>query len=290
MKPSAMHNFPPAWARISCGNERHAIRWETGDVIALNHADPEGELGLAALGGTSCPCVDVLGAWTRHRDDPRLLSALTRGISDTVHAGRDPHGPRLLQRAVRSGSGRGILTTSTRRRAGGGVVYTTTGTVSGRAVPRRFAQHNEPAMAEDDLVLLADLGRTMSTRLVATTTARLLEASAAEPAEARFRPALEASLFGRAASALRTWTGDSSSDVVVDVVEPGAETVTVNQTDDTVRVALPLEWVSEVWGRDLAIVGGQFALAVSKATKGRTTLRTIGADFETLSSVTITEG
>ena len=78
--------------------------------------------------------------------------------------------------------------------------------------------------------------------------------------------------------------------MVVDVVEPGAETVTVNQTDDTVRVALPLEWVSEVWGRDLAIVGGQFALAVSKATKGRTTLRTIGADFETLSSVTITEG
>jgi hypothetical protein len=57
-----------------------------------------------------------------------------------------------------------------------------------------------------------------------------------------------------------------------------------------VQAALPLEWVSEVWGRDLAIVGGQFALDVSKATPSRTTLRTIGADFETLSSLTVTGG
>lgn len=70
----------------------------------------------------------------------------------------------------------------------------------------------------------------------------------------------------------------------------GQAQVSLREAEETVQAALALEWVSEAWGRDLAIVGGQFALDVSKATPSRTTLRTIGADFETLSSLTVTGG
>ena len=42
-----------------------------------------------------------------------------------------------------------------------------------------------------------------------------------------------------------------------------------------VHAALPLSCVSEVWGRDIAIVGGRFALAVIEATSSRTALATV---------------
>jgi hypothetical protein len=37
-----MSDYPRAVARITCGSERHSIRWEKGELIALDHGDPEG--------------------------------------------------------------------------------------------------------------------------------------------------------------------------------------------------------------------------------------------------------
>jgi len=129
----------------------------------------------------------------------------------------------------------------------------------------------------------------MTIRLVATTTAALLQRICPNRPEAVLAaPALEASLFGRVASTIRSWTGNSRLEVVVHVIEPGAEGVTVVEEDETVRVALPLQWVSEVWGRDLPVVGGQFALAVTEATPNTTTLWTVGTDYETSSFLTVT--
>jgi hypothetical protein len=277
---SPMSDYPPAVARIVCGSERHAIRWEEGELIALDHGDPEGERGLAALGGTSYACIEALGAWARCREDPRLLSALTRGPSDplALEPGSQGHrGPQMTfgassprRRAVGgSGGARGWVGLAPM--SSGVATFTASGSMQPPERTRSF---------EGDIVLLAGLGQSMEMRLVATVTARLLQRiEADEPETGTARPALESSLFGRVSSTVRTWLGASGTDVAVDVVEPGDEVISGGEDDNAIRVALPLEWVSEVWGRDLAIVGGRFALALVEATENRTTLQTVGSDL-----------
>jgi hypothetical protein len=222
--------------------------------------------------------VEALGAWLRRRDDPRMLSALTRGIGDPVQAASRRHDPR---------HGRLTNVRSAQVRATGWVGYAPlAGVTTGRVASSHLAGPDQPATPEDDLALLADLGRAMATRLVATTTARLLQPSSERLPESLLA-ALEASLFGRVASTIRTLTGNSRSEVVLEVAGRGAEAVAVVGDNETVRVALPLHWVSEVWGRDLAVVGDYFALAVVEATPSSTTLRAVGSDFETSLILTV---
>ena len=71
MTPDRLRELPAAIARVNCSGARHAVRWEGGDLIALDHDDPEGERALAALGGTSCTCLEVLGAWAAPEGEPR---------------------------------------------------------------------------------------------------------------------------------------------------------------------------------------------------------------------------
>jgi hypothetical protein len=40
--------IPTAEATISCGGHTHTLRWQAGELIALNHSDPDGETTLAA--------------------------------------------------------------------------------------------------------------------------------------------------------------------------------------------------------------------------------------------------
>src|SRR5262249_61741867 len=42
--------LPPCEATVPCGQGRHVIRWEAGELRLRSHADPEAELVLAALG------------------------------------------------------------------------------------------------------------------------------------------------------------------------------------------------------------------------------------------------
>jgi hypothetical protein len=141
---------------------------------------------------------------------------------------------------------------------------------------------------EDDIAQLAGLGQSMEMRLVATVTARLHHRLAAdEPDTVPARPALETSLFGRASNTVRTWLGASRTDVSVDVIAPGDEAISHREDDNIIRLRLPLDWVSEVWGRDLAIVGGRLALAVVEAGENRTTLQTVGSDLGSPRSLTI---
>ena len=86
MTTERLRELPAAIARVNCSGERHAVRWEGGDLIALDHDDPEGERALAALGGTSCTCLAVLRAWARRKESPGLLSALSRGPQDPVQS------------------------------------------------------------------------------------------------------------------------------------------------------------------------------------------------------------
>jgi hypothetical protein len=135
---------------------------------------------------------------------------------------------------------------------------------------------SDSASREVDIALLAGLGHELTHRLVATVTAALLDPlkSSGDPPE---RPALEASLFGRASSALRTWLGDSDLAVELEVAEPGAEaSLHWDGNGRPVHLTLPLDWVMAVWDRDLSVVAGRFCLGVAESNGSRTTL--VGSD------------
>jgi hypothetical protein len=76
--------FGPAEAPLSCGGAKHRLGWADGKLDALDHADAEGELVLAALGGDTSPCLDVVRAWGGHSDDLTVLAAGPRSAIDTV--------------------------------------------------------------------------------------------------------------------------------------------------------------------------------------------------------------
>lgn len=274
----SLDGLPPAEARVTCSGERHVIRWEAGDLIALDHGDAEGERALAVLGGTTCACVDTLSAWTRRRDDPRLLTALSRGPCDVVRPQELPpglpmtSGPRVPHPSWVS---RGGVTAS---RAMGSASYSSLRSV---AFGGPVGSSTSPsATAEEDIALLVGLGRSVTVRLVASVTAVLLEQMATNgPYSPRLHAVLEVSLYGRALCTLRSWLGVPNMQLDLGVIEPEETPVVEEVNDYTIGLGLPLQWVSEVWGRDLAVVAGRFSLAVVESTDPRTTLRTLGPDL-----------
>ncbi|MHB1877427.1 MAG: hypothetical protein ACYCPF_21540, partial [Streptosporangiaceae bacterium] len=74
----------PAQARLTCGGDQHRLAWREGELRALDHADPDAERTLAALGGERCACVEMLDAWYAHASDLRVLVLGSRGPSDPL--------------------------------------------------------------------------------------------------------------------------------------------------------------------------------------------------------------
>ena len=279
MMARLLSQLPAAVARVGCSGETHAIRWEAGDLVALHHDDPEGERALAALGGQSCTCLDVLSAWTRQRGEPALLSALSRGPQDPLHT--EGFRPGAFRAHPPSAVPSNVVPA---RRAGGmrhGVAAYSSG-VSITSMAVRGGAMGPPtsnwSARDDDVTLLASLGHGLTLRLVATVTSALLE-RLPSPGGASPRPALEASLFGRASAALRTWLGTRELELDLEVTEPDAEPSLRWEAGDPVRLALPLEWVMTVWGPDLAVVAGRFCLGVAETKGPRTTLMSVGSDL-----------
>jgi hypothetical protein len=131
---------------------------------------------------------------------------------------------------------------------------------------------------EDDIMLLAGLGHELTLRLASTVTSALLE-GLKSPEGASMRPALEASLFGRASAALRTWLGTPDLELDLAVTEPDTEPGLSWDGRGPVNLSLPLEWVMTVWGSDLTVVAGRFCLGVVERDGPRTTLMSVGTDL-----------
>jgi hypothetical protein len=77
-------SIPPAEVTVPCGGDTHMVRWEAGELIAVDHGDPEGEATLAALAGESVPCLELLRTWSRRADDPHVLTLASRGPTDPL--------------------------------------------------------------------------------------------------------------------------------------------------------------------------------------------------------------
>jgi hypothetical protein len=276
MISGSLGDLPPATTRVDCSGERHTIRWAAGELSAPDHGDPEGERALAALGGTSCACLDILGAWARHREGLRLLTAISRGPGDLIQS-EGFGAPPGLRRAKKSGRavGRPGVATATRS---GWVASAPLSGLSPAGARGQFA--GTPDSPEEEIALLAGLGRDVTVRMVATITETLLQ----QPSTGALygpavRPALEASLFGRASDALRMWLGAPDVEVELEVTDQPDDWTLTGDVDSSLRLLLPLEWVTEVWGRDLSVVAGRFSLGVVESSGSRITLSTVASDL-----------
>jgi len=74
----------PVQQQVTCGDQRHVIRWSDGQLLAASHPDAEGELVLAALGGETPRCVELLQAWGARGDDLEVLAIGPRSAADKV--------------------------------------------------------------------------------------------------------------------------------------------------------------------------------------------------------------
>ena len=76
--------IPAAEVPVVCGRGTHTVRWEAGELIALDHGDPEGDVARAALAGETVPCLELLRTWSRRADDPHVLTLASRGPTDPL--------------------------------------------------------------------------------------------------------------------------------------------------------------------------------------------------------------
>lgn len=76
--------FGPAEAQVTCEGHRHLIRWADGRLTAASHSDAEGELVMAALGGETARCLEIVQAWGAHDDDLEVLAIGPRSAADVV--------------------------------------------------------------------------------------------------------------------------------------------------------------------------------------------------------------
>jgi hypothetical protein len=89
--------IPAAETTVACSGHTHTLRWEHGELTALNHGDLQAEAALAALAGEPARCLELLSAWNRRRNDPRVLALASRGVLDpvqvTINQRPHPHAP-----------------------------------------------------------------------------------------------------------------------------------------------------------------------------------------------------
>jgi hypothetical protein len=274
----------PAQASITCGEHTHRLRWEQGELRAVDHVDPEAERTLAALGGERCACVEVLDAWSLHAGDPRVLVLSSRGPADPLAARADwtaqlgaVAGPAAPATAPPPAAAprRQFLRRPARRRATAAPARAWTG----RPAPAAIGRAPLGTQSESELVALLGLGGGVQDRLVATVAdhwARRFEHGDAALATAR--PTLEASMHGRLAAVLRAWLGRLDVEVELELIDAhGAPTLT--EGAGVVRAELPFAWLAEVWSRGLGTVMGRFCLAASSLDGSAWELTTVGPDL-----------
>lgn len=262
----------PAQATVECGGHAHRLRWEAGELHSADHEDPEGERALAALGGQRCTCLDMLDAWERHRDDPRVLVLASRGPADRLAAQAAGHAqPGVAQQQVV----RAALARHRRRvpRTMGGPVAQG----SGWSAYAPVGGVSKAAQAETELITLLRLGGALQDRLVATVAAAWAKRLVRPDTRlAQVRPQLHAALHGRVFATLQSWRAGSGLETEM-IAEDAKPRLTVE--NHLVRAELPFGWLVDVWARGIATIWGRFCLAAAAADRQTWRLLTVGADL-----------
>lgn len=266
--------LPAAQATISCGGQEHRLRWQAGELLALDHGDADAERTLAALGGQRCGCVDMLDAWHRHVGDLRVLVLASRGLTDQLSPQPGPARPGGAGFARLAG---GLTPVRARR---GWASYSASAASVAHLTAGRGPALPAPATAdpEDELIDLLQLGGCLPDRLAATIAAgwspRL---SQPDEAARRALPRLHAALYGRATAALRAWLGKPALAVDLQMID-GRRQPGLSQREEGIRAELPFGWLVDVWAKGLAVTAGRFCLATTHS-GGRWVLSTVRPDL-----------
>jgi hypothetical protein len=273
----ALPPLAPVTTVIACRAERHRLTWAGGELGASDHPDPEGDRTLAALGGDRYPCIEMLDAWARHRDDLRVLLLASRGPSDPLRTRSEdagPGAPGWFSYAPNAG----VLYSAPPSASTSHVL------VGGRAhtAPPVPDTHRDLARIED-LLALGGVGR----RLVATVAAEWADRiDAGDPRVDDHRAALHAALYGRVRCSLREWLDDPGVAVDVEMIDrPDPPRVT--RDGARFAVAVPFRWLADIWATGTAVVADTFVVERAAVDDRTVTLTGVGPDLGPR-SVTVT--
>jgi hypothetical protein len=257
--------LPSCEAHVPCGQGRHIVRWEAGALRLADHADPQAELVLAALGGEKARCVELTEAWGRHAADLSVLAIGPRGPADEISVSWDD-----VDDAAQA-SGRGLAPSHGPRRAAIRLAGPSLPTAA-RAQARRQQVDQEMARVaqrRNDMLSLLALGYGFQVRLIG----QVAEAYADSPDEQmekaeRVRPPLVAAITARLAPVAEEWLGIDPDQVVVSLHRgPGWGSVELTGRGEQrrLRVSLPAGWLARVWTAGLALTGRHLVVAVQRA-------------------------
>ena len=256
-------SLPPCETLVPCGQGRHAVRWEAGELRLASHPDLEAELVLVALGGEKARCVEIAEAWRRHTADLTVLGLGPRSAADEVAVSWDDVD--AAEQAARGGAGGpgrwGWRLASPPRAA------------MARAAIRHQQYQEEAGDASQrrlDMLSLLALGTGFQVRLIGQVVAAHAD-RLDEPDEHGYsiRPALKAALAGRVALVAEQWLGIDPDQVEVSLLLPGRGWGSVELTgrgeQRRLLVSLPAWWLARVWACGLALTGRHLVVAVERA-------------------------
>jgi hypothetical protein len=273
--------FGPADTAVTCGSGRHRVRWSEGQLHAMDHPDAEGELVLAALGGESNPCLDLIRTWGDRSDDLSVLALGPRSASDTLVFStevREEVGSARGNRAQRAGPGgmasMGRASRQVIARSSGGGFARQQNLVRGwsgygratRRPPMRHwpGRHDGADDSRIDLIWLLMLGEPFQFRLSGTVAHAWSADGQHSGNRARARPAMTAALSGRLAPAVARWLGVEPSQVDASLYEEAGRGE-IERTGARLAARLPASWLARVWAPGLAVIGDHFVVGVLSA-------------------------
>jgi hypothetical protein len=255
-------SLPPCETLVPCGQGRHAVRWEAGELRLASHPDLEAELVLVALGGEKARCVEIAGAWRRHTADLTVLGIGPRSAADELAVSWDDVD--AAEQAARGGTGGpgrwGWRLASPPRAA------------MARAAVRHQQYQEEAGDASQrrlDMLSLLALGTGFQVRLIGQVVAAHAD-RLDEPDEHGYsiRPALKAALAGRVALVAEQWLGIDPDQVEVSLHGHegwGSVELTGRGEQRRLLVSLPAWWLARVWACGLALTGRHLVVAVERA-------------------------
>jgi hypothetical protein len=236
-------SLPPAVTRVPCSGQQHEVRWQDGALELTSHPDPEAEMVLAALGGNTPECVEVAQSWEHSLTNLDLLMTLPRSATDRLNVTwEEVEAFRAPQRSAITLSGRTATPLPT--------------SLPPNAPPRMRQLRAEAQRARSrhlKLLRVLALGHEFQVRLAGSIAVGAGAAS----------PALAAALAGRTAPAIARWLGINPDDVTV-AVHTGPGWGTLYAAGDEAWMALPVNWLWDVWACGLEQADGQFVVAVTE--------------------------
>jgi len=239
--------LPHCEALLPCGQSRHVVRWEAGELRLLSHPDAEAELVLAALGGEKARCVEVAQAWGRHAENLSVLAIGPRGPADDIAVSWDDVD--AAASASQRGGQAGYLPSTGGPRRRLRPMATPPTAVAQAQAQARYQQSMQDleraARLRSDMLSLLALGYGFQVRLIG----QVAEAHAdrAEEAMEKIRPRLVAAIAARLAPVAEQWLGIDPDQVVVTLHRGpgwGSAELTGRGEQRRLQVSLPAGWLA----------------------------------------------